>query len=299
MPQLDPAMAVIVEAMRARGLRPYETMTPAEARQDYEARHAVWNVEPPAVGVVEDRVVPGPRGPLRVRLYAPDASAGPGPGIVYLHGGGWVCGSPESHDVVCRGLALAGGFRVASVDYGLAPEHPFPHGLDDTLAAVRWLAAEGPSVGIDPARLAIAGDSAGANLALAACLTLRDAGTACPRAAALVYGVWSADCDSPSHRAFGDGRYGLTSATMRWYWDRYVPDPARRADPLVAPLHAELDCLRDGSEALAERLVGAGVDLDWRLWRGVTHGSFVMSRALPAARGFVAEVGDFLRRRLR
>lgn len=311
MPELDPAMAEILAMIAARALPAYETMPAATARAECEVRNAFWNVDPPALPEVDEVTIEGPRGPLHLRLYAPEGAAEPGPAIVYLHGGGWVIGSLDSHDHVCRRLARASGLAVASVAYGLAPEHPYPQGLADVLHAVRWLAEHGASEGVDPGRLALAGDSAGANLALATCLRLRDAGEPLIRAAALVYGCYSPDLDSPSHAAFGGGSYFLATSTMRWFWDQYVPDPVGRADPLVSPLFAdlrglpplylsaaELDPLRDDSERLARRLVEAGVDLDWRLWRGVTHGCFQMSRMLPRAELFIAEVAGFLARRL-
>jgi acetyl esterase len=311
MPELDPAMAAILAMLQARALPAYETMPAAEARAECELRNAFWNQEAPGLPEVDDVTIEGPRGPLHLRLYVPQGAGGPAPAIVYLHGGGWVIGSLDSHDHVCRRLARAAGLPVVSVGYGLAPEHAFPQGLGDVVHAVRWLAEHGASEGIDPGRLALAGDSAGANLALAACLRLRDAGEPLVRAAALVYGCYSPDLDSPSHAAFGDGRYFLATSTMRWFWDHYLPDPAARADPLASPLWAdlrglpplyvsaaELDPLRDDSERLARRLLEAGVDFDWRLWRGVTHGCFQMSRLLPRAELFVAEVAGFLARRL-
>ena len=249
-------------------------------------------------------------GTIGLRIYRP-AGPGPFPAHLYLHGGGWVFCSPDTHDNVCRRLARAGRFVVASVDYGLAPERPFPHGLDDCAAALAWLRREGATLDVDPGRLALAGDSAGANLALALCLRLRDAGEPLPRAAALVYGAFSDDHESPSHAAFGNGDYLLSTAMMRWFWDLYVPDRARRRDPLAQPLHADLrglpplyvsaaefDPLRDDSERLARRLVDAGVPFDYRLWRGVTHACFNMQRLLPAADGFVMDVAAFLGREL-
>jgi acetyl esterase len=313
MPELDPAMAAILEEIRRQDLAPLDTLPAAEARAEAERRNAFWNEPELPLARVEEVAAPGPRGDVRVRLYAGEraASSGAAPCVLYVHGGGWVICSLDTHDVVCRGLARAGDFVVASVDYGLAPEHPFPHGLEDCLAALRWLRAEGRGLGIDPGRIALAGDSAGANLSLAMCLALRDAGEPQPRAAGLVYGVFSDDHESPSHAAFGGGEHILSTAAMRWFWDRYVPDPARRRDPLASPLHAdlrglpplyvsaaELDPLRDDSERLARRLVDAGVDFDYRLWRGVTHACLMMGRSLPAADRFVAEVGGFLARRL-
>ncbi len=311
MPELDPEMASILAELAERQLEPYESMTPADARAEAEVRNAYWNEDPPTLHDVRMLTIAGPRGRLRLRLYTPQAGAGRLPCVLYIHGGGWVICSLDTHDGICRRLALAGGFTVASVDYGLAPEHPYPDGLEDCLAAIRWLAEHGAAEGVDPERLALAGDSAGANLALATCISLRDQREPLVRAAALVYGAFSADNESASHVAFGDGRYGLSTAVMEWFWDHYVKDPAKRGDPLAAPLNAdlrglpplyvsaaELDPLRDDSERLARRLVDAGVDHDFRLWRGVTHACFGMSRRLSAARGFIDETAAFLARRL-
>ena len=302
MPQLDPAMAVILEEARRQDLPVYETLPAAEARAVSEERNRVWNDPPVPVTKVEDRTIQGPRGPLKLRIYDPRTSAeGAAPCLLYIHGGGWVICSLDTHDGVCRRLAKVGGFVIVALDYALAPELPYPHGLDDCAAALRWLRREGRAVGIDPGRVAVAGDSAGANLALALCLKLREDGEEQPRAAGLVYGVYSDDHKSPSHAAFGGGEYLLSTATMRWFWDHYVPEPARRRDPLVSPLYvsaAEFDPLRDDSERLARRLIEVGTDLDWRLWRGVTHACFMMSPALPAADRQIADAAGFLARRL-
>ena len=312
MPELDPAMAAILAETRRQPLPLYETMTPAEARAEAERRNAFWNAQPVPLARVEEVAVPASSGRgIKVRLYAAEGTPSPAPCALYFHGGGWVFCSPDTHDNICRRLARAGGFVVASVDYGLAPERPFPHGLDDCAATLAWLRQEGMALGVDPNRLALAGDSAGANLALALCLRLRDADEPRPRAAALVYGAFSDDLDSPSHAAFGNGDYLLSTEMMRWFWDLYVPDPSSRRAPLATPLNADLrglpplyvsaaefDPLRDDSERLARRLVDAGVGFDFRLWRGVTHACFNMSRLLPAADGFLADVAAFLGREL-
>lgn len=311
MPELDPAMAEILAMLQRRALPPYETMTPALARAECEVRNAFWNADAPQLPEIEDVTIEGPRGPLLLRLYVPEGAPTPSGAIVYVHGGGWVLGSLDTHDHVCRRLARAARVRVVSVSYGLAPEHPFPQGLSDVVHTLRWLFEHGASEDIDTNAIALAGDSAGANLALAACLRLRDLGEPLPRAAALIYGCYAPDLESPSHLAFGDGRYFLSTATMRWFWEHYVPDPAERDDPLVSPLFgdlrglpplyvsaAEFDPLRDDSERLARRLLEARVDFDWRLWRGVTHGCFQMSRMLPRADRFIAEVAAFLVRNL-
>ena len=310
MPDVDPHMAAILRLIAEQDLPPYETMPAAAARAAAEERNRFWNEGNPEVARVAETALPGPAGTLRARLYEPVAGAPPGPGVLYIHGGGWVICSLDTHDGVCRRLANASGLRVLSLDYRLAPEHPYPAAVDDCIAATRWVMAQGAGLGI-AGRLALAGDSAGANLALATSLALRDRGWAQPDAAALIYGAFSAEADKRAHRAYGDGSYVLSTAAMLWFWDQYVPDPARRDDPLAAPLGAdlrglpplyiaaaELDPLRDDSERLAGCLALAGVDFDYRLWRGVTHACLMMSRMLPAADRQIAEIAAFLRGRL-
>lgn len=311
MTRLDPQMAAILAMIAEQQLAPFEAMAASAARAEAEERNRFWNESNPAVARVAEHELPGPGGALRLRLYEPDAGMPPGPAILYIHGGGWVICSLDTHDGVCRRLANAASLRVASLDYRLAPEHPFPAPLEDCIAAATWLARHGDGLGVDGARLALAGDSAGANLALATLVALRDRGHALPRTAALIYGVYSADHDTPSHRAFGGGEHLLSTPTMRWFWGHYVPDAYQRTHPLAAPLHAELaglpplyvsaaelDPLRDDSARLVARLAEAGVDLDYRLWRGVTHACIMMSRMLDAADAQIGEVAAFLRRKL-
>lgn len=311
MTSVDPQMAEILRLINELDLPPYETMGGAEARATAEERNVFWNEGNPDVAHVRNLTIPGPAGPMRLRLYEPAGIGPTSPGVLYIHGGGWVICSLDTHDGVCRRLANASGLRIASLDYRMAPEHPFPAPLDDCISATSWLMGSGTDLGIDPERLGLAGDSAGGNLALATLLALRDRGQALPRTAALIYGAFSADLDSPSHRAFGGGEYVLSTPTMHWFWDHYVPNPGQREDPLVSPLKAdlrglpplylsaaELDPLRDDSERMAARLVLAGVDFDYRLWRGVCHACIMMSRMLPAADLQIGQVADFLRRRL-
>lgn len=311
MASVDTHMAEILRLIAGQDLPPYEGMSGADARAAAELRNVFWNEGNPEVARIRELTVPGPSGPLRLRLYEPAGAGSMSPGVLYLHGGGWVICSLDTHDGVCRRLANVSGLRVASLDYRMAPEHPFPAPLDDCVAATSWLMRHGVELGIDPERLALAGDSAGGNLSLATLLALRDRNQPLPRTAALIYGAYSADLDSPSHRAFGGGEYVLSTPLMHWFWDLYVPDRAQRDEPLVSPLNAdlrglpplylsaaELDPLRDDSERLAARLASAGVDLDYRLWRGVCHASIMMSRMLPAADLQIAEIADFLRRKL-
>ena len=235
MPDVDAKMAEILALIAAQDLPPYENMAGAEARAAAEERNLFWNEGNPEVASVRDLSVPGPAGSLTLRLYEPAGVGATSPGVLYLHGGGWVICSLDTHDGVCRRLANASGLRVASLDYRMAPEHPFPAPLDDCVASTRWVAAHAGEIGFESDRLALAGDSAGANLALAALLALRDAGEPLPRAAALIYGAFSADLDSPSHQAFGGGEYVLST-------------PARASLAAIRSLSS-----RKGSSSAADR----------------------------------------------
>ena len=308
-PQMAQILALIEEGMKDRPVR--TTLTAVEARAQTSATfEAFWNADRPTLWAVYNHEIPGPRASLRVRLYDPGVTR-PAPCLVYIHGGGWVICSLDTHDGVCRRLALAGDFLVASVDYRLAPEHKFPAGLEDCIAAVRGLAEHGGEWGIDSRRLAIGGDSAGANLALAALLSLRDAGGSPVQAGALIYGAYSADTDTSSHKAYGDGSYILSQDDMRWFWDHYVRGEADKRNPLAAPLLADLaglppllvtaaefDPLLDDSTRLVARLKEAGVEHDYVLWPGVTHACLHMTRMLDAADGHINDVAGWLSKQL-
>ena len=308
---LHPQMRAIVEMMAATPLPALMSLAPAAARaQDAANFDAFWNAEAPPMAAVTDHRLPGADGTIAIRLYDP-GTAKPAPCLVYLHGGGWVLGGLDSHDRVCRELALAAGIMVAAVDYRLAPEHKFPLPLEDCVAAIRWIAAEGAGWGIDPAKLAVGGDSAGGNLALATLLALREQGQRPLRAGLLVYGMFAADPDSDSQRRFGDGSLLLSTAETAWFWECYLADAGQRRDPLAVPLladlhglpplyvaEAELDPLLDDSLRLVERLKAAGQTHRFRLLQGLTHASFQMSRRLEPMRGHIAEIGGFLRQAL-
>ena len=316
MPELNPQMAeilaLIAEAMKDRPER--TSLSAVEARAQGNATfEAFWNADRPTLWAVYNFQLPGAQGPIRVRLYDPGI-ARPAPCLIYLHGGGWVIGSLDSHDGVCRRLAQAGDCLVASVDYRLAPEHKFPAGLEDCLAAVRWIAAEGGAWGIDPARLALGGDSAGGNLALATLLSLRDDGARPLRAGLLIYGAYlpyTAETGTASQAAYGDGSYVLSAAEMRWFWDHYVSGPADNRNPLAVPMLAELgglppllvtaaefDPLLDDSTQLVARLEAAGAPHRNVLWPGVTHACIHMTRMLDVAQSHIADMGAWVRSQL-
>src|SRR5690606_14776539 len=183
-----------------------------------------------SVARVETRDVPGPAGAVPVRLYVPEGAETPGPALVYLHGGGWVVGSLDTHDGLCRALANRARVRVASVDYRLAPEHPFPAAAEDAYAVTKHLAEHGAALGIDGGRLAVGGDSAGGNLAAVVALMARDRGGPSLRHQVLIYPVTDCDFERPSYRDLAEG-YFLTRDGMRWFWDHYAPSPEQREHP--------------------------------------------------------------------
>src|SRR5690606_39034700 len=238
---LDPEIAAILREGPADDLPDPTTLPIAAARAQLTRASLAWNVDLPELPVVRDLSAPGPGGAIPLRLYRPRAD-GRLPAIVYLHGGGWTFGSIATHDRLMRLLALAADAAVIGVDYRLAPEHPFPAPLEDCLAAFRAVRTQADALELDPVRIALAGDSAGANLALASLLALRDAGEASLKGAALLYGCYAARADTPSHARFGDGSYRLTSAEMGWFWANYLgTTPA--GHPLAEPLFADLSGL--------------------------------------------------------
>ncbi len=252
------------------------------------------------VGAARDLSIPGPLGPLRLRIYRPKA-AGPRPVLVWLHGGGFVVGNLETHDALCRALCAGARAVVVAVDYALAPEHRFPAGLNDCLAAIRWVVGNMAEIGGDPRRLALGGDSAGANLAAVCALELRGEGLA-----ALLLACPVTDAPDPARPSYierAEG-WGLTAAGMDWFFRQYLDDPAQARDPRVAPLRAkdlsalpptwlltaEFDPLRDEGAEFARRLDAAGVVVEhlhdaeanhgFVVWAGTTEPS---ARAIRAA----------------
>lgn len=302
---LTPAMAGVLDRIRRAKRPPFHTLTPAAARAAYEAGAEV--LEPPRAPLarVENFEIPAADGTrLRARLYAP--AHGRLPILLYTHGGGFVIGSLETHDSLCRQLALASGGAVVALDYRLAPEHRFPAAVDDTWAALAWLAANAAALGLDETRIAVGGDSAGGTLAAVAALHARDCGLPLALQLLITPGT-TANADTPSHRMFAEG-FLIDAATIAWFFDHYI-DRAQRHDWRFAPLLAddldgvapacvvlaECDLLVDEGLAYADRLRAAGVAVELELYRGLSHDFIKMGRALKEAGHAVAACGAALK----
>ena len=296
---LTPAMRALLERMGRTGRPPIETQLPAEARAAYERNAGVLDIAPPPLPREQDLRVPARDGAaLHARLFAPHpaeaSEAGPLPALLYLHGGGFTIGSVATHAALCRALAAQSGVAVVSLDYRLAPEHRFPVAVHDAWDALHWLAAEAPALGLDAARLAVGGDSAGGTLAAVTAIHARDAGL--PLALQLlIYPGTTAHQDTESHQRLRHAP-PLTEAAISWLFANYI-DQADRADWRFAPLlHddlagvapawlalAECDPLLDEGLAYADKLRMAAVPVDMELYRGMVHGFIQFGRAIPEA----------------
>lgn len=309
-PYITPSTSAIVARARAAALIDYAAMPLTEGRRVFDQMARFWNEQPPDVHEVRDLSVAGATGPMRSRLYRPRPDA-PLPVILYVHGGGWTFGNIDTHDRCMRLLALESGACVLGFDYRLGPEHPYPAAVDDTLAGLDWLAHRGTDEGVDPARIALAGDSAGANIALATLITARERGRRLPLTAALFYGCYAPLFDTSSHRRFGGGDYILSTARMRWFWRNWLGALPENAPSLAAPLHADLaglpplflnaaglDPLLDDSVMLGMRLAHAGTPCEIDIVPGVLHGFLQHSREEPAASVAIRRAARYLRDRL-
>jgi len=305
---LDPEAESIIERVRAAGIAPWHTLAVPEARTVYEARTRMLAVEPLPVASVRDIAVPGAAGSIPARIYHPH----PGtvlPVLLYLHGGGWVLGSLDTHDQVCRELARETGGVVVAPAYRLAPEHPHPAALDDCWSVLRWLATSAAEVGGDAGRIAVAGDSAGGHLTAALSLLARDRGG--PRIAAQVpiYPALEPRFDTGSMIANREG-YLLTRDDLIWFWGHYLgsatPEPDGYAAPLLAAdvrglppalvITAEFDPLRDEGRAWVARLATAGVCVELAEYSGVTHNFVVLPGEMPKGRDAVRRIAGWLAR---
>lgn len=308
---VDPELQVVLDLVNAQGDVDPREAGPEALREGFAALALL--IGPPREDVaVEDLVLQGRSGPVRVRRYdAADRSTGAA--LVWFHGGGWVIGSVDTHDALCRDLAAVTGAAVFSVDYRLAPEHPFPAAADDALDATSAIIAEAGPLGVHAGRVAVGGDSAGGQLATVVARRLRDLGGPMPAAQVLVYPVTDlagAPGEHPSRQENGTG-YLLTDATMDYFADCYVPDRVLRVDPDLSPLRApdlsglpptlvitsEYDPLRDEGEAYAAAMRGAGVDVVAERHDGTIH-LFIQLRTTRRCQDALDQIGSFVAERV-
>jgi len=301
-PWIDPELVAAGQLLQSRGLvAPDRTQASlSEVRAAVDRIGAFLGEGSVPLRRERDLTLPGPHGQVPCRLYLPDDAEKP-PLIVYAHGGGFMQGSLPSWDAMLRELVRQSGVAALSVDYKLSPEHRFPVAFEEMLAMLRLAAREGSEFGIDPTRLAVGGDSAGANLALAAALAARDAGERALRFQLLIYGCFSTDTESASWQRFGQGA-GLSQTQMRWIWETYLERPEQQKDWRAAPMLADLaglppahlivgnlDPLLDDSHQLAARLQEAGVTFELKVYEGLNHGFIRYGRLIAAARRAVGD----------
>ena len=301
---LDPQVKAMLDAMPPEV--DFDSLPLAVLRESM-SKGTLSPGEPEPVAQVEDRTLPGPAGEIPVRVYTP-AGEGPFPVTLYFHGGGFVFCGLDSHDGPCRSLANRAGCVVVSVDYRLAPEHVYPAGPEDCYAATCWVAGHGGEIGADGSRIAVAGDSAGGNMAAAVTLMARDRDGPELRFQLLVYPVTHFDFGTASYRENAEG-YFLSQAMMRWFWNQYLEKPQHGLEAYASPLlagdlaglppglciTAEFDPLRDEGERYAERLRAAGVDVPTTRYDGMIHGFFGMSAIIDRSRDAVEESAAALR----
>lgn len=307
-PWVDPELVAAGRLLQTKGLvAPDRTVAGlAEVRAATDRIGAFLGEGSVPLKRERDLSLPGPHGQVPCRLYLPD-DVERAPLLVYAHGGGFMQGSIPSWDHFLRDLVRQSGIAALSVDYQLSPEAKFPVAFDEMVAMTRLAAREGAGFGIDPTRLAVGGDSAGGNLALAAALAMRDAGESALKFQLLVYGVYSTDCDSPSWQRFGQGA-GLSQTQMRWIWETYLANPEQRKDWRAAPILADLkgvapahlivgslDPLQDDSNNLAAKLKAAGVPCNLTVYQGINHGFIRYGRLIGTARRAIADCAAALK----
>jgi acetyl esterase len=307
---LDPDAAAVYKAFQEAGRPAYETLTAPEAREYYLNARFVSNPEPPELADVKPLSIAAPHGTIPARIYTPKTlrmADGAAPCLVFYHGGGWVIGDLDSHDVVCRKLAHEGELIVISVDYRLAPEHKFPAAVDDAMSAAKWIAANAKALGIDTTRLTVGGDSAGGNLAAVVALAARDGDGPKIAGQLLIYPATDFAMKHPSHSE-PETSLLLTHSVIKWFCNHYLggadidnwkASPARAATFSALPpayvLTAGGDPLRDEGDDYAKRLKEAGVAVTYRHFAGQFHGFFTMGKLLNQANIAAGEIGVWLK----
>lgn len=310
---MDPQVKALLQMMAAQAQAagaPQMWELPADvARANAEVSFAAFNQPMPGSVSIADRTIPGPASDIPVKVFTPRGD-GPFPLLVFLHGGGWVIGSPATHAKLCAELSEGAGAVVVSVDYRLAPEHPAPAALDDCVAAIRWAVANAATLNADGARFAVGGDSAGGNLTAASMLRLRDEGGPSARLQLLLYGAFTVNNDLPSVIENGEGKI-LTRKAMEWFYNHYLSGGASPDDPYIAPIKGDLrglpparlivgtlDPLLDDSKLFAKALEDAGVPAKLSVYQDQPHIFMQLSTFLDAGKRGVAEACEALREAL-
>lgn len=307
---LNPQVDALLQFMAQMPPIDFASASPADARALYD--NPMPLSAPPQVASVSSLSIALDGRTVDARLYVPEDAGEAPPLTLYYHGGGWVIGTLDTHDGTCRALARASGSAVLSIAYRLAPEHHYPAAVDDCYDALMWAAANAASLGVDGSRLAVAGDSAGGNLAAAVAILARDRSGPRLRHQLLIYPVTDQDYTTASYAENGGGDYYLSLAIMRWFWDHYLGSTPVASAPLAAILStvdlsrqapatvitAEYDPLRDEGMAYAERLRTAGVAVDAATAPGMIHGFFSMFEAVPDAWPWIERAAANLRRDL-
>jgi len=310
---LDPQAQEVINLVIKSGRPAYNTLSPKEARQLFRETRPASTPTPAEIGAVRNLSADGPGGPIPLRLYRPAGVPATTalPVLVYYHGGGWVIGDLDTHDVQCRQITAEAGITVVAVDYRLAPEHKFPAAVDDCLAAYRWLRAHARDLGGDAGRVAVAGDSAGGNLSAVVSQLTAAGATPVPTCQALIYPAVDCSFDTNSHRDLENGHV-IPRDRVLWYMEQYLRSEADKADLRAAPLRAPslagqpptlivtagFDPLRDEGHAYADRLRAAGVDVVDREYPGQIHAFVSLTKAIPQGMAATLEVADYLRKRL-
>ncbi|WP_336951482.1 alpha/beta hydrolase [Sphingobium aromaticivastans] len=291
-PDVETYLALVAKSQRPA----FEALSVADARAFYRSGRGTVNLPPVAVGPIEDLDADGRMGPIRLRHYrTPATRQAPGPCILFFHGGGWVIGDLDTHDSICQHLVLETGLPLIAVDYRLAPEHPFPAAVEDSLDVHGWIIGNADSLDIDPARIIVAGDSAGGCLALVTALSAEDSDRPRPMAQLLFYPVTDIGGTTASYQEVRD--VPLTASTMDWFVGHYLPDGADGRDWRMSPARSERlstapptfitvaghDPLRDEGLALAAMLEAEGVTVQLRYLPGQVHGYLTLGRLIGEA----------------
>lgn len=302
-PGIKDEMLVVIEKLQSYGAPPLETLTPREARKQPTPTNAVMDVmkennipmPPPMVDTMGNNI-PVQGGSIHARIYTPKNGTGPFPVIVYYHGGGWVIADLDTYDASARGLSEQVGAVVVSVHYRQGPEHKFPTAHNDAFAAYQWVLTNAASIKADPKRIAVAGESAGGNLAANVSIMARDKGIMVPLHQLLVYPVANNDMNSESYQKYGTAK-PLSKPLIEWMVKNYLPNMQASADPRISLVKAnlkglppttiiaaEIDLLQTEGKILADKLKDAGVEVDYKLYDGVTHEFFGMATVVPQAK---------------